>query len=60
MICDDPDCGGERHECHDCGGDGFVESDDWQDLAELFPCSTCQGQGGWPCPDAKLRWEDVG
>ena len=35
-------------ECYDCGGDGWVESDDWQDFGELMRCGTCQGETGWP------------
>ena len=32
-------------ECWDCGGDGYVERDDWKDWGEEFECSTCQGIG---------------
>jgi DnaJ-class molecular chaperone len=49
------DCNGQWHPCHDCGGEGFVEEDDWEGLyldSEFITCSTCGGTGGWPCPDA--------
>lgn len=35
------------HECEECGGDGWVESDDWQDFDEEMPCPTCRTEGGW-------------
>lgn len=35
-------CDGTWHTCPDCGGDGAVF---------LRWCNTCDGQGGWPCPD---------
>lgn len=43
-------CNGETHSCYDCGGDGYVESDDWQDDEVEFECSTCNGTGVLPCP----------
>ena len=40
-------CSLTREDCDACGGDGFVESEDWQDYGEMFPCGTCAEQGGW-------------
>lgn len=31
--------------CYECGGDGLVESDDWQDWGEEYECPTCHGTG---------------
>jgi hypothetical protein len=49
-VCTSEDCNGERHECWNCGGDGFVESDDWQDWGGEGMCQTCGNVGSWPCP----------
>lgn len=49
-VCTHEDCHGEWHECWDCGGDGWVESDDWQYGDEQLICLHCEGDGGWPCP----------
>jgi hypothetical protein len=48
---DSDTCDGTTHICWECGGDGWVESDDWQDYGEEYMCSVCRGNGGWPCPD---------
>lgn len=53
MACPDPEsCDGRWHICGDCGGEGFVE-DPWEDGGppEEAICTTCGGEGGWPCPD---------
>jgi DnaJ-class molecular chaperone len=36
---------GYNEECYECGGDGFVESDDWQDWGEEYECDVCNGCG---------------
>lgn len=33
-------------ECFSCDGDGYVESDDWQDNGRLVACHECVGKGG--------------
>lgn len=43
------------HECYECGGDGYIESDDWQDFGALVKCPICFGRGAWPCPAAEGR-----
>jgi hypothetical protein len=56
----DDSCDGERHECHACGGAGYVLADCFEDTCpcadpetqhDLVACETCHGAGGWPCPD---------
>ena len=39
------------YDCDYCGGEGFNESDDWQDGEdELVPCDVCRTRGGhWAC-----------
>jgi hypothetical protein len=49
-VCSSEDCDGSRHVCWDCGGDGFVESEDWQDWGAENMCRTCRNVGSWPCP----------
>lgn len=53
MPCDEDidTCDGTSHVCWNCGGDGMVDGDDWQDDDEEFVCGICRGAGGWPCPD---------
>jgi hypothetical protein len=46
------ECDGSWHTCWECGGEGGVESDDWQDGEDLLRCSLCRGACGWPCPDS--------
>lgn len=54
-CCADPEvCDGEWHTCYNCGGEGEIESEDWQD-DEMEPCSICGGSGGWECPDPLSR-----
>lgn len=38
-------------DCDNCGGEGYVESDDWQDDEDtLYTCDWCRGSGGhWAC-----------
>lgn len=41
-------------DCETCGGDGYVENDDFDDLndwdRETYSCDGCNGQGGhWRC-----------
>lgn len=48
-ICSGQDCDGAWHDCYNCGGEGYVEPDDWQDDEDEV-CGTCSGEGGWPCP----------
>lgn len=59
VICDEPDCDGGFHECHDCGGDGWVLGDCFEDCCccadpesehDFLKCDICDGAGGWPCP----------
>lgn len=49
-VCTSEDCDGERHECWNCGGDGWEESEDWQDWGAETMCWTCHSVGSWPCP----------
>lgn len=37
----------EDRNCHSCGGDGFVEEDDWQEerYGQLVTCWNCRGSG---------------
>lgn len=48
-------CGFE--ECDYCGGDGYNESDDWQDDPDtLTPCDACERCGGhWECVSS-VEW----
>ena len=38
-------------DCDYCGGEGYNESDDWQDDEDaLYPCDVCRTRGGhWAC-----------
>lgn len=42
---------GEREPCGECDGDGYVSRHEedplWYDEDDLYPCSMCQGSGGW-------------
>jgi hypothetical protein len=57
------DCDGEWHGCPDCEA-GYVLDDCFEDSCcclhpeldhDVIPCSTCEGKGGWPCPDAVVQ-----
>jgi hypothetical protein len=39
------------YDCDNCGGEGYVESDDWQDDEdEMYQCEWCRTTGGhWAC-----------
>ena len=45
---------GERVDCPDCGGEGFVNRHEedplWYGEDEWFRCETCEGKGGWVEP----------
>ena len=54
-LTDLDDCDGSWHPCHDCGGEGWIEEEDWEGMyldPEVITSPTCRGKGGWPCPDA--------
>jgi len=37
-------------DCDYCGGEGYNESDDWQDDDRLIRCDVCRTRGGhWTC-----------
>ena len=42
-------CGSSTYSvtCWNCGGDGYLESDDWQDPDEIRRCDICGGDGRW-------------
>ena len=50
-ICNRCGCCDEYFQrCDSCGGEGFRESDDLEDLEwgdEIYECDTCDGEGGW-------------
>ena len=44
-------------ECWNCGGDGFIESDDWQDDPDDDEmCHVCQGSGVLTTHHDTLAW----
>ena len=50
------ECNGESHECWFCGGNGWVEDDEWQNCDEDFlECEVCHGTGSRPCPTEEGR-----
>ena len=47
--------------CEWCGGDGWVDSDDWEDFPDegggpMRPCPECQDGGGWWCCVSSRDW----
>ena len=48
--CDPEACDGEWHTCWNCGGEGAVDSDDWQ-FGDEEICPVCRGEGSWRCPN---------
>jgi len=38
-------------DCDNCGGEGWIEDDDWQaDEGDGWDCEWCRGEGGhWVC-----------
>lgn len=57
VVCelDDAQCNGRFHDCWNCGGDGWVASEDGNFWGEEYTCHHCHGKGGWPCPAAELN-----
>jgi hypothetical protein len=46
-------CGSSMHfiDCDNCGGEGWIEDDDWQaEFGDGWDCDWCRGTGGhWQC-----------
>lgn len=58
-ACDDEECDGVRHTCWECEGMGLVVDECFEDTCccadpqnehDTVFCRTCQGTGGWWCP----------
>lgn len=48
-------------DCWNCGGEGMLEDvDSWQGVPD-YPCSICNGEGGYHvCQECAKAWEATG